>query len=234
MAEGGEMRGFVFSLIFIVIFSTLLSSIPAGLQGLEESPDTVIPVDPSLVTGFSVSENYTALEVRGGSYEYTLDSRTWIAGDSGGSAIELLKKVFVFGVLWLGHIDGCRFTSPDGIDRGSVLALTEMTADAEDGQVRYSLQLVFSGDSAGSFVIYWNTTTYNNATLAWNNDELYFLHGIGFDSSATNNIGALLVGLLTFSLPDVPVLVNLFLAVPIWACIIYVLWYVIKEMIPFV
>jgi hypothetical protein len=90
-----------------------------------------------------------------------------------------------------------------------------------------------SGNSAGFLVAYWNTTTYSTAVLAWNADELYFIHGIGIDTSATANIGALLVGLLTLSIPEVPVLVNVFLAVPVWACIIYVLWYVVKEMIPF-
>lgn len=231
MAEGGEMRGFVFSLVFIIVFATLFSSIPAGLQGSGSSPDTVVPIDPNLVSGFADSENYTGAAFTGGTYEYTLNLRDWVAVTDD-SALSLAAKILSFG-FWLGHLDACTFTSDSGTDRGPVLSFTEITADATDGAVRYSLQFTVTGDDAGAFVTYWNTTTYDNAQDAWDNDELYLLHGIGLASTATNNIGALLVGLLTLSLPDVPVLVNMFLAVPIWACIVYVLWYVIKEMIPF-
>ena len=231
MAEGGEMRGFVFSLIFIIVFSTLFSSIPAGLQGTGASPDTVVPIDPSLVTGFTDSTNYTDAAFTSGSYEYELDSKYWVALTDSVS-YSLAKKILTLG-FWLGHLAACKFVSDEGGDRGTSLALTEITADATDGAVRFSLQFIVTGDDAGALVAYWNSTEYATATLANNDDQLHLLHGIGIDSSATNNIGALLVGLLTLSLPDVPVLVNMFLAVPIWACIVYVLWYVIKEMIPF-
>ena len=232
MAEGGEMRGFVFSLVYIIIFSSLLGSIPSGLQGTGSSPNTVIPIDPNLVTGFADDQNYTAAAFTGGTYEYTLSSRDWLAVTDG-SGIGLAAKILTFG-FWLGHLDSCTFTSDSGTDRGTTLLFTEITTDATDGAVRYSLQHTITGDEAGAFVTYWNTTTYDNATHAWGSDELYLLHGVGIGAGATNNIGALLVGLLTLSIPEVPALVNLFLVVPLWACIIFVLWFVIKEMIPFV
>lgn len=232
MAEGGEMRGFVFSLVFIIVFSTLLSSVPAGLQGTGTDPDTVVPIDPHLVTGFTDTHNYTDAAFTAGSYEYELNSENWIALTDG-NGYNLAKKILTLG-FWLGHLAACKFISDEGMDRGTTLLLTEITSDATDGAVRYSLQFIGSGADAGGFVTYWNTTEYASATLANNEDQLQLLHGIGIDSSATNNIGALLVGLLTLSLPNVPVLVNMFLAVPIWACIIFVLWFVIKEMIPFV
>ena len=75
MAEGGEMRGFVFSIIFIIVFSTLLSSIPVGLQGTGASPETVIPVNPSLVTDFVNGEDFTRTGFSTGppyKYEYDL------------------------------------------------------------------------------------------------------------------------------------------------------------------
>jgi len=227
-----EMRGFVFSLVFIIVFAGLLASIPSGLQGTGSDIETVIPIDPSLITGFSDTENYTAAAFTAGSYEYSFNDREWIAL-SNDVIFSLSAKIFSFG-LWLGHLDVCNFVSDGGTDRGQELAFTDMTADADEGGVHYSLQFVVTGDSAGSLVVYWNTTTYATASDAWDNDELYLLHGVGFDTQATNNIGALLISLLLLQLPDVPVLVNLFLAVPIWACIVYVLWYVIKEMIPFV
>jgi len=38
---------------------------------------------------------------------------------------------------------------------------------------------------------------------------------------------------LFFQLPDVPFLINLLLATPLWACIIYLIWWFIISMIPF-
>lgn len=230
---GSEMRAFVFVTIYIIVFATILQSMPAGFQGQEANVNTVIPVDPSLISGFAESENYCGDNFTSGTYEYTLNSKDWIASYSA-SAFELIKKIYVFGVLWLGGFDQCKFTSPDGVDRDVTLSLTEIDADAEDGQVRYSMQFVLSGESAGSFVLYWNTTAYATAALAHASNELYIIHGIGIEDLATNNILSLIVAILLFQIPDVPVLVNLFLAVPPWACIIYLLYFFITSVIPFI
>jgi len=233
-----EHRGFVFSVVFIIIFSTLLASVPAGLQGPGDSPDTVIPIDPSILTGFAQTENYSPASYSWGGalyfYDYdNLGGRDWRSQTNDDTWLNLGAKVYwIF--LWFGVLDFCKFESPSGQDRGTQLDFTEIDEDAEGGTVRYSMILTDSGDSAGSLVVYWNTTAYSDPDDAWDNDELYLLHGVGIDSTATTNVAALLVSLLFLQLPEVPTLVNIFLAVPIWACIIYVLWFVVKEMIPFV
>jgi len=235
-SSGGEMRGFVFSVVFILIFATLLASVPAGLQGTGSTPSDVIPVDPSILTDFADGENYTKSAFSGSGvlgYEYTLGGKSWIVSTDE-TYFVLAAKVLIAGILWLGHTDSCYFTSKEGIERGNTLTFTEIDSDADDGTAQYSLQHVISGDSGGGFVAYWNTTAYDNSTHAWDNDELHLLHGVGLENTATNDIGALLVSLLLLQLPDVPVLLNALIAVPIWACIVFVLWYVIKEMIPFV
>ena len=237
MAKGGEMRGFVFSIVFIIVFSTLLSSISVGLRGTGGSPDTVIPVDPSLITGFTASENYTGavFSVLVGSiewYQYDLGGRSWVIYKYD-TYFLLRAKVLIFGFLWFGQIDDCKFVSSTGEDRGTELAFTEIESDATNGTIRYTLTFITDGNSAGGFVLYWNTTAYSDPSDAWDADKLYLLHGVGISETATANIGALIISLLLIQLPDVPVLVNMFLAVPIWACIVYVLWYIIKEMIPF-
>ena len=233
------MSGFVFSVIFIIIFSTLLSTIPAGLQGTADDPETVIPIDPDILTGFAEVENYSrpAFYTWSGAwlaYEYDdFGGRDWLClTDENNFA--LAAKDYFLGLFWLGHTDPCKFASPNGTDRGTTLTHAEIATDAIDGTVRYSLQFTVYGGSAGSFIVYWNTTVYADPEDAWDNDVLYFLHGVGFENTATNNIGALIVSLLFLQLPNVPVLVNMFLAVPIWACIVFVLWFIIKEMIPFV
>lgn len=237
-SSGGEMRGFVFSVIFIVIFGTLLASVPAGLQGPNEDVATVIPIDPSLLAGFAESVNYTASAYSGSPplyfYDYTFGNRDWRTYTDNETMITLAAKVKFLGLLWFGGLDACTFIAPSGLNRGTQLDFDEIDTDADEGEVRYSLTLSDSGDSAGGLVIYWNSTEYSNCSLAWGNDDAYLIHGIGFQESATTNIGALIISLLFLQLPDVPVLINVFIAVPVWACIIFVLWYIIKEMIPFV
>jgi len=234
-----EQRSFIFAVTFIVIFSVLLSTIPTDLQGAGAEPDMLIPIDPSLVTGFSESETYTYDNFTYypvgdyAMYEYDLNSRTWRVYQIA-SYFALSAKVLLGGFLWLGQMDAVNFISTDGIDRGDELTFTEIEADADDGTIRYNLQYVTGGTSAGGFVVYWNTTTYATAILAWNDEALYFIHGFGVQDTASMNIGSLLISLLLLQLPDVPLLVNILLVTPIWASIIFVLWYIIKEMIPFV
>jgi len=232
-----EQRGFVFSVTFIIVFSALLAAVPAGLQGTEETPSTVIPVDPSILTDFTDKENYTksAFESIGAGlymYQYSLGVRDWMC-TTNNTVFQLAAKVYFF-FLYLGQFDRCKFTSSGGIDRGTTLTLDEIDSDADEGAIRYTLQFTGSGQSAGAFIFYWNTTAWPDIADAWSNDELYLLHGIGIESTATNDIGELIISLLLLRLPQVPTLINIFLAVPIWACIIYVLWFIIKEMIPFV
>lgn len=231
------MRGFVFAVVFIIVFGTLLAAVPAGLQGPNELPDTVIPIDPSILGGFAETVNYTPAAFSGTvllSYHYDLGVHSWTALTPAEGTHLMIARKIMFGLFWFGGYDDCRFYSPSGESRGTQLDFDEINTDVEEGVVRYSLTLTESGDSAGSLVIYWDTDEYVDFQDAWNDAEAYLLHGVGFQSTATTNIGALIVSLLFLQLPDVPVLVNVFLAVPVWACIVFVLWFIVKEMIPFV
>lgn len=240
-ASGGEMRAFVFAVSFIVLFSVLLSTIPADLQGSAATPDMVIPVDPSTITGFSATEDYQKGDFS--SYGYynhyvypaAFASRYWIAYENETIGFWLGAKILFGGFLWLGALDYVTFINPDGVDRGEQLGFDEIEEDAEDGVVMYVLKYVTSGAAAGNFIVYWNTTANGDDPLdAWDADELFLVHGIGFDTTAAADIGSLLVQLLLLQLPDVPVLVNVLLVVPIWASVIFLLWFIIKETMPFV
>jgi hypothetical protein len=228
-----EQRGFVFSVTFIVIFSIFLATIPIGLHGPGLTPSMVTPVDPNLLTGFSDSVYFTRADFVLYKYSYDLGGRSWICSTDD-TAFTLTAKVLVGGIFWLGGLDICKFISPTGVDRGEILSIAEIQEDASDGSVRYSLKYDANGNGAGGFVAYWNTTQYATAAIAWPANGLYLLHGVGIETTATANIGALLVSLLLLQLPDVPLLVNVLIAVPIWAGIVYIIWFIIKEMIPFV
>ena len=236
---GGEMRGFVFAVVFIIVFSTLLASVPAGLQGPNEQPDTIIPVDPNVLTGFAETKEWERSDYSlygYGIYYYDYDAfggRDWRTTTDDETFLTLVAKSTLW-IFWFGGTDACEFKAPSGINRGTQLTFDAIDADDEEGLVVYSMRFTENGNAAGSLVVYWNNTAYPSITDAWPANNVTLLHGVGFDTTATTNIGALIVSLLFLQLPDVPVLINMFLAVPIWACIVFVIWFIVKEMIPFV
>ena len=228
-----EQKRFVFSVTFIIIFSVFLSTIPVGLLGEGADPDMITSVDPNVVAGFSDTETYQESNFTSGLYEYELGGRTWVCLGTG-TGFALGAKVLFAGFLWLGGIDQVKFVSSEGVDRGTALLFTEIGTDANEGTISYELLYVDTGNVAGSFIVYWNSTEYTYPANAWGNDSIYLMHGVGLESTAVIDIGSLLLDLLTLQIPEVPLLINVLLAVPIWASIVYLIWFIIKEMIPFI
>lgn len=232
-----EQFGFVFAVTYLLVFTALLGLIPLDLQGSELTPDTIIPVDPVLVSGFSESQTINKTDMTTlylTSFQYTLGDFDFIALYDPGTptTIHIVAKSYWLGYLWFGDVDPAILTRPDGSQVGGI-STTQIDSDATDGTIRYVMQLYYSGNSAGSLVIYWNTTAYATSQLAWDAGELYLLHGWGIGDSATANIGMLLIGLLTFTLPNVPTAIQVLFGAPYWASIVYILWFIFKEMIPF-
>jgi len=238
MAEGGEMRGFVFAVIFIIVFSSMISSIPVGFQGSGGTVETIIPVNPNLLSDFADSESFQPSD-------FDAFDQYWYPAPLGGyeyicgylapfDTFTLAKKAKFFGI-WFGAFDAVDFKFDNGTTAGGGgggVTFAELDDYADDGVARFSIVFEVDGTTAGNFLSYWNTTTYGtDSEAAWNGDGLYFLHGIGM--TANTDIASLLISLLFLQLPEVPTLVNVFLATPLWACIVYVLWFIIKEMIPF-
>jgi len=230
----GEQKGFVIGITFLIIFSGLVAAIPSDLQGKEEKPTLVTPIHPSLITDFSVSENWnmTALSAYD-QYVYVLSAREWVFSAYAGT-IQLGAKVFIGGGLWLGQLDSCEFVSPTGVNRGGVLTSVEINEDADNGTVRYEMRYIVDGSAAGGFIVYWDTNSYASSGDAMDADDCYFLHGVGIIESSTVDVTALIIGLLLLQLPDVPILINLLLATPIYASFVFILWFIIKETMPFV
>lgn len=228
-----EMRGFVFSLIFIVVFAGLLIAVPIGLNGAGTTPEELTPLDPNFVLGYANTENFSTSDFSSGGllrleYQYVLNSATWIM-----VFYEPAGPFTLYIATWFSY-EFMNFVSLDSTTQTDELNFYDINDNAVNGQVVFKLISVTTGKSHGELVIWWNTTLYTGASDAWNNNALYFVHGQGFDEGATSDMGALLLNLLTLQLPNVPILVNLLLATPIWATMIYVIWYVVKEMIPFV
>lgn len=232
-----EYRGFLFAIIFIVLFAGLLSSVPVDLQGEGGTPDILTPVDPALVSGFADYEawNMTNLNAYNQYEYYAFNGRDWFFEYYQGTKdIVLGAKIVYAGFLWFGQLDSCEFINSAGVTRGGVLTNEEIDLDADDGTAQYDLRYIVNGADAGGFVIYWNSTLYATVGDAYTADEVSFLHGVGIVTTAGADIGSLLLGLLFLQLPDCPLLINLLLATPLYAAVIYLIWFIIKETLPFV
>ena len=231
----GEQGTFIFALVFIVFFSTLLTTMPIDLQGLGGTGAEITPLSPSAVYDYSSTEYFNTTEFTPFltllTYEYTLNSRDWVCSTDNETSFDLNAKIYWLG-LWFGQLDTIRFISQSGIDRSLSISFDEMEIDATNGIATYSLIYAENGNSAGDFIFYWNSTLYSDPNDAWDNDVLYFLHGMGID--ANTDVISLLVGLLFLQLPECPILINALIATPIWACVIFLIWFIIKESLPFV
>lgn len=230
-----EQTSFVFVVTFIIVFTGLLATMPTGLLGYGESGNALLPIDPDLLVGFSAVENWTRtdyISIGGGYYQYDYDlgGYGWVALTEG-TSFTVAQKVKFFGV-WLGGTKIINFILGNGTSRGAYLTLDEIAGDATDGQIKYDLEYADSGNDAGGFIVYWNTTTYATPALAWAGDGLYLVHGWGL-TSPSYNVVSLILGLLFFELPEVPFLVNLVLATPLWVSVAFLVWWLITQSLPF-
>ena len=228
-----EQRTFVFAVSFIIVFSALIGSIPVDFQGQGATAETIIPVNPNLLSDFSDTEEFDKTDFSVGIgnlyYVYELTPITFECVLTGNDFNVGAHTLFVG--IWLGGYSWVNFISVDGTNHGLTVSFSDLEIDAEEGVVRYALKYDDTGNSAGGFVFYWNTTTYSGPSDAWDSNALYLLHGIGI--TASTDIASLLLALMFLQLPEVPTLVNVLIITPIWASIIFVLWFIIKEMIPF-
>ena len=232
----GEQAGFIFAVTFIVLFAGLTAMVPVDLQGSGLNTEILVPVDPSQISDWTDYEDFTKADMTlVGNYYFiyynALGGFDWRAGFTVTTeSFDVGAKVY-WGILWLGALDSVQFINNDGINYDTSLTLTDIENDAIDGSAKYNIIFSSSGNDAGDFIFYWNITTYATPALAWTSSELYCVHGVGF--SPNTNIVSLLVGILFLQLPDVPFGINLLLASFPWASVIYIIWFIVKESLPF-
>jgi len=233
------MYGFVFSVVYILLFTGILAAVPVGLQGGGGDIDLPVPIDPVYLTGFEETNDWNKSYYSAGVglyyLQYALGGKDWQAvyTDIAGTIFYHTQKFTVIPVIWVYYVF-CEFHTSDGINRGTDLTVENVEEDSSNGTVRYDMFSSERGDNQGALIFYYNDTTYDNSTHAWDNGALHLIHGVGFTTSATNDVLALVLSVLLLQLPDVPPLLGLFIAAPTWACIAFVCWYLITALIPFV
>ncbi len=223
-----EMKGFAFVVSFLLIYSAFLSTVPPGiLTDTYENP-ALTEIDPQLLVGFDSWVSYNATNYTTGYLSYSLGGHEWASWESSGD-YKLGAKVIVWG--WWISTALCDFLV-DGESHGYLftsLLWTTVYADADNGTVRYSAvnRFVTSG-----VVFSWNTNDYTYPWDAWGNDSLQIVHGIGASEQSPQNALSLVLGMLTFSLPGIPFLLQILLSSPVYASILYLIWFLVKEVIP--
>lgn len=227
----------MFAVAYIIFFAGLLSIIPVDLQGQGDTVIINIPVDPTLTTGFIDYEDFQKSDFSGVLiFSYVYDGNANLMGYDfeciyGSSSFWVASRVYWGGFLWLGAYDPVIWTSNNGTVYNGI-TFDDLDNDMTDGSVRYELTFTLSGKNAGGFIFYYNTTTYTDSSDAWDNDALFLVHGIGF--TATTDTTSLLLALLFLQVPDIPVILQLFMNTPFYASIGFVIWFLIKESLPFV
>ena len=231
-----EQAGFVFAVTFIVLFAGLTAMVPIEIQGAGATTEILVPVDPSLVSDWTDYEDFNKTDMtQVGSFYFiyydALGGFDWYAGFLATTETFTVGAKIYWGPFWLGGLDDVQFISAEGTNYDTSLTLTDIENDGVDGTAKYNLIFSESGNDAGDFIFYWNTTTYSSPSDAWDNSDLVLVHGVGF--TPNTNIVSLLLGILFLQLPDVPVQINLLLAVFPWASVIYIIWFIVKESLPF-
>ena len=232
----GEQAGFVFAVTFIVLFAGLTAMVPIEIQGAGATTEILVPVDPSLISDWTAYKDFnkTDMTLFGSFYSIYYDALggfDWSAGFLATTETFTVGAKIYWGPFWLGALDYVQFISINGTNYDTSLTLSDIENDGVDGTAKYNLIFSESGNDAGDFIFYWNTTTYSSPSDAWDNSALVLVHGVGF--SPNTNIVSLLVGILFLQLPDVPVQINLLLAVFPWASVVYIIWFIVKESLPF-
>ncbi len=222
-----EMRGFVVAVSFLLIYSTLLGTVPAGFLTVTYEPPTLSPIDPQLISGFDGFVMMNSTNFTAGGVDYGFGGHLWtaIAADS---TFTLFYRQVIFFVIPVYTVNDMSFET---FARGTSLTWITILEDSDNGTARYSAVCPFA---TSGLVFVWNVTDYVYPWEAWGNGSLTVVHGIGADAYAPQNALSLVLAMLTFSVPEIPVILQVLLNTPIYAMVAYLVWFLIKEVIPFV
>lgn len=235
----GELKPLMVVISFLGIFAILAGTIPgefyaASYEGREINvPEYFEAVD---ISSFMETYNFTIDDPSWFEEEWELGGYNWIMNaDYDDNFIGLGKKNYWW-FFWVGTTN-MKFRNTQGIDRGTFLNQEELNEDydTEKDYTKYTCE----GDddpSVGCTVFFgFNTSKYDTPSQAWENGELYFMQGLGFDQINTSTNAWNLVGmLLIFQMPNIHPIINMIIAIPLWICIAYLIFALILKVIPFV
>ncbi|MBA7492010.1 hypothetical protein ES702_02559 [subsurface metagenome] len=241
MGDISEMRGLVFAVTFLGVLTSLLLWIPPELYTAGESRTVYVPpIFESIEVYDFVETNTIQFNETGGSY-YWIDSTFYIMGvDIGNWDCNLyyrianetglkvrLNHVHYEWLIFPAH-HNLKWYDAQSVERGTLsgfLSVSEIQANAETGNNATSKWRASCDHFTYHTTFSYNGTTYNNFTHAWNNQDLYAFFGVDFTHVNTSyNAFHLVAMLLFFQLPYMNPYINMLLAIPLWACIAYLVY----------
>ena len=194
---------------FLLIYSALLGTIPAGFMTATYETPELADIDPQLIVGFENYVMYNSTNFTAGGLDYEFGGHLWTTISADGTITLFYRTILL---LIIPVYTPVTYSFEGGYDRGDSLTWVTINEDSEDGIARYSVKCpqVTSG-----LVFMWNTTDYEYAWDAWGNDSLMIVHGVGADvANAPLDVLSLLFAMLTYSVADIPPLLQVFLNSP--------------------
>jgi len=236
MAEGNRMRTFIMLVSFLGIFFFMVNSMPSGYL----PPDEYIEYDYPGIYDPATLQSYNFSDYDSGVYTFN----TQYFDDNSTGAISLgghdcrISSADYYGVemLMVEHKQGWwvfgwhGMIAPQGYSGLTYEYVNEFWSDdtnvASFGVRCDHLEL--------TIIVTYNQTQFSSLQEAFENHYVYATVGIGYEETISSNIGiwTLVSALLTFQAPDIHILVNVLLVLPIYSAIAILVFMLIAELIP--
>lgn len=238
MGDLSELRGLITVVSFLGVLSILFALIPSqfytAAQGRQINlPDEFDAID---IQSFADSENFT-IDFDGG-IDYVRDFvlggwNIYFRVFNVDETIVTAHYASFWIVRWSYHFADW-YDAASAINYGSVLTYTELNSvwDGESDIIVFNAK---TDQTQWRVYFWWNLTDYDTPSDALNNDAMGVVYLIGFDQiNTTVNAWTLVSMLLFFQMPDVHPAINAIIAIPLWACVAYLVYVLILKAIPFV
>jgi hypothetical protein len=246
---GNEVRPLVVAISFIATFATLVGYIPTGFWLTDTDyrlPDVPDYFDSTeiLSYNFTGTENFNITHDASGTFIHSFTIGGWnirFRSQDLGSTGSSYLQAYTYDYWWIFEWNYEFFYWVDSQGRK---VTTYPTADpsiswSKLDEIYSELgTLKFTWQNSKVRVTLWigfNETKYTKPSDALDNNEASILCGITFDQVNTSVNAWTLIGmLLFFQMPSIHPAINFIIAVPFWACIIYLVYVLILKAIPFV
>jgi hypothetical protein len=249
----GVKSSFVFAVVFVAVFALLITlgvqSMPLVFSDSVEQDYFTSPEYFNIQDIEDIATVYNITANNGGSYfeeEWGIDEgfghhfRFRINEVSG--QIQIANEhYYVFYVLieipyghhnmeWIGRDNGVNYG--EYLDQDDFEAVNETSGDITSSRYRIACDHVTMHASVA-----YNSSLYDNATHAFQNDALTCVFGIDWDEMGTGmNAYSLISQIMTFQRPEIHPALNSLVAIPLWALIgflVVIIILAIVEALPF-
>ena len=242
MGDISELRGLIVIVTFLGVSFLLISLMPSEIYSAEETRTVETPEFEGIDVISFVDTANTAMNETGG-WTYPLDTSWYIVEiddgdgegkkDLGGRDLDMwykkanetehkIKHEHLYGVFIFTFSHFMDHYDKSGINKGKTLDVSDLEANRNPDN-KTSMFRIKCNHFEATAIYNFNSTKWANFTDAWDHNELYVFHGIDFDQTSTGyNAFYLISRLLFFQMPEMNVVLNMIIAIPVWIAIGYI------------